>query len=95
VLTGFDADLAITRARLAPYANRKGWAELTAIRAGELHAIEHGLCRSLFDYTALYYVAKQLYPDAFADIDPVAELRAYHERFLPVRFEGTWMARLT
>ncbi len=95
VLTGFDADPATTRARLAPYANRKGWGELTAIRAGELHAIEHGLCRSLFDYTALYYVAKQLYPEAFADIDPVAELRAYHDRFLPVRFQGTWMARLT
>lgn len=95
VLTGFDADIAATRARLAPYTQRKGWAELPAIKAGELHAIEHGLCRALFDYTAMYCLAKQLYPAQFTDVDPVTELRRYHERYLPVKFEGTWMARLT
>lgn len=95
VLTGFDADIATTRTSLAPYAARKGWPNLAAIRAGQLFAIEHGLCRALFDYTAMYYVARQIYPAQFADIDPVAELRRYHERYLPVPFEGTWMARLT
>jgi iron complex transport system substrate-binding protein len=95
VLTGFDADITTTRARLAPYAKRQGWAELTAIRNGQLFAIEHGLCRALFDYTATYFIAKQLYPNRFADIDPVAELRSYHEQFLPVRFEGCWMTRAT
>jgi len=95
VLTGFDADLATTRARLAPYARRQGWPELKAIRSGRLFAIEHGLSRALFDYTASYFIAKQLYPVQFTDIDPVAELRLYHERSLPVTFEGTWMARLT
>ena len=95
VLTGFDTEIATTRSRLAPYTQRKGWSELTAIKAGELHAIEHGLCRALFDYTAMTYVAKQLYPKQFADVDPVAELRQYHEKYLPVKFEGTWMARLS
>lgn len=95
VITGYDASAELTRARLAPYARRDGWPSLTAIRKGELHAIEHGLCRALFDYTAAYYLAKQLYPAAFADIDPVGELHRYHEQFLPVAFEGTWMARLT
>jgi ABC-type Fe3+-hydroxamate transport system substrate-binding protein len=95
VITGYDAPVELTRSRLAPYAQRDGWAGLTAIRNGELHAIEHGLCRALFDYTAAQYLAKQLYPDAFADIDPVGELRRYHEQFLPVSFEGTWMTRLT
>ena len=95
VLTGFDADITTTRARLAPYTQRHGWPELNAIRNGQLFAIEHGLSRALFDYTATYFIAKQLYPDRFADIDPVGELRQYHERYLPVTFEGTWMARLT
>ena len=95
VITGYDAPAELTRARLAPYAQRDGWPRLTAIRTGELHAIEHGLCRALFDYTAAQYLAKQLHPAAFADIDPVAELRRYHEQFLPVSFEGTWMTRLT
>jgi ABC-type Fe3+-hydroxamate transport system substrate-binding protein len=95
VLTGFDADIATTRARLAPYVKRQGWADLKAIRNGQLFAIEHGLCRALFDYTATYFIAKQLYPDRFSDIDPVGELRRYHQQFLPVTFDGTWMARLT
>jgi ABC-type Fe3+-hydroxamate transport system substrate-binding protein len=95
VLTGYDTPVELTRARLAPYAQRDGWQGLAAIRGGELHAIEHGLCRALFDYTATQYLAKQLYPEAFADIDPVAELRRFHEQFLPVAFEGTWMTRLT
>lgn len=94
VLTGFDAEPAVTRARLAPYAKRQGWPELPAIRSGWLFAIEHGLSRALFDYTATYFLAKQLHPDRFADIDPVAELRRYHEQFLPVAFEGCWMAQM-
>jgi iron complex transport system substrate-binding protein len=95
VRTGYDADLALTRRTLAPYAARPGWSTLPAIRDGELHAVEHGLSRSLWDWVGTQYLAKQLYPDAFADIDPEANLRQYHERFLPVKFEGCWMTRLT
>lgn len=36
-----------------------------------------------------------MHPTAFTDVDPVVSLRRYHEQFLPVAFEGTWMARLT
>lgn len=95
VLTGFDADLATTRVRLAPYAKRQGWAGLNAVQSGQVFAMEHGLCRALFDFTATQFIAKSVFPDRFADIDPVAELRRYHEQFLPVAFDGTWMARLT
>ena len=95
VPTGFDATPEATRAGLARYAARPGWSQLTALRTNQLHAIEHGLARSLFDYAPTYYIAKALLPDRFADIDPVDELRHYHERFLPVRLQGTWMARYT
>ena len=95
VLTGFDADIATTRARLAPYAKRRGWDGLGGVRAGQVFAVEHGLCRALFDFTSTQFIAKSIFPDRFADLDPVAELRRYHEQFLPVAFEGTWMARLT
>lgn len=91
VRTGYDTTPEQTRASLAPYAARPGWAGLSAIRAGELHAIEHGLARTLFDDTALLYMAKRFYPGAFANDDPIASLADYHARFLPVRFSGTWM----
>jgi ABC-type Fe3+-hydroxamate transport system substrate-binding protein len=91
VRTGYDVPPEVTRRSLAPYAARPAWQGLTAIRNGELHAIEHGLCRTLFDDTATLYIAKRLWPGAFETADPVAEVADYHQRFLPVAFSGTWM----
>ena len=80
---------------MAPYAKRRGWDGLSAVRAGQVFAVEHGLCRALLDFTSTEFIAKSIFPDRFAYLDPEAELRRYHEQFLPVAFEGTWMARLT
>lgn len=91
VRTGYDVLPEVTRRSLAPYAARPTWQGLNAIRNGELHAIEHGLCRTLFDDTATLYIAKRLWPGAFEQADPVAVLADYHARFLPVAFSGTWM----
>jgi iron complex transport system substrate-binding protein len=91
VRTGYDATAEETRRSLAPYAARPTWRGLAAIRNGELHAVEHGMVRTLFDDTATLYIAKRLWPGAFQDRDPVAELAAYHRDFLPVPYSGTWM----
>lgn len=94
VRTGYDTPPEVTRASLAPYAERPGWSDLAAIKSGNISAIEHGLARSLFDFVAMQYIGKRLYPEAFADIDPHAEFAAYHKRFLPVAFNGTWVLPL-
>lgn len=94
IRTGYDVDAATARARLAGYAQRPGWAGLPAVRAGNLFALDAGLARALWDWTASQYIAKQLHPTAFADVDPVANLAKYHADWMPVPFEGTWMTRL-
>lgn len=94
VRTGHGASLEETRASLAPYAAREGWSALPALRNGELHAVEHGLCRTLMDIAPMQYMAKRFYPAHFADVDPVATLRDYQDQWLPVPYSGTWMARL-
>ncbi len=94
VKLGFDTAEEASRGSLAPYVGRTGWADLKAVKSGAVHAIEHGLARTLFDFAAQQYIAKQLYPDQFKDVDPVKSLRLYHERFLPVAFSGTWMVPL-
>jgi iron complex transport system substrate-binding protein len=94
VRTGYDATLDITRKSLEPYAQRAGWSNLKAVKSGQVHAIEHGLCRTLFDFVAMQYMAKQLYPDAFRDVDPDASFRSYHEKYLPVAYSGVWMLPL-
>jgi iron complex transport system substrate-binding protein len=93
IRTGYDADLETARARLRGYLARPGWADLPAVRRNEVHALDAGLARSLWDFTAMQYIAGRLHPDAFTDIDPQAELRRFHERFLPIPFEGQWMVR--
>jgi ABC-type Fe3+-hydroxamate transport system substrate-binding protein len=93
VKTGYDIPAATTRASLAPYLARPGWAGLKAVKTGQVHAIEHGLCRSLPDFVATRYIAKLLYPQAFADVDPEQEWRDYHAAFLPVAYSGTWFAK--
>ena len=94
VKTGYDATTDTTRKSLEPYAQRAGWAGLKAVRNGEVHAIEHGLCRTLFDFVPMQYMAKRLYPDAFRDVDPDASFRAYHAKYLPVAYSGVWMLPL-
>jgi ABC-type Fe3+-hydroxamate transport system substrate-binding protein len=94
VKTGYDATPEITRKSLDTYAQRAGWSGMKAIKNGEMHAIEHGLCRTLFDFVAMQYIAKRLYPDAFKDVDPDASFRAYHAKYLPVAYSGTWMLPL-
>jgi iron complex transport system substrate-binding protein len=91
VKTGYEATPEITRKSLEPYAQRPAWANLKAVKNGEVHAIEHGLCRTLFDFVAMQYIAKRLYPEAFKDVDPDASFRAYHAKYLPVAYAGTWM----
>lgn len=93
VRTGYDIAPEETRRALSLYPQRPGWSGLSAIRAGELHAMEHGLCRTLFDDTAMLYMAKRFWPSAFERDDPVAALAEYHARFLPVPFSGTWMVK--
>jgi len=94
VRTGYDIPESETRASLMPYAQRPGWADLKAIKAGDINAIEHGLARTLYDFVAMQYIGKRLYPEAFADVDPVSSFKAYHERYLPISFSGTWMLPL-
>jgi iron complex transport system substrate-binding protein len=91
VRLGYEVDEAGARASLQPYLDRPGWRTLKAVQNRRVYAIQHGLARTLFDFTAMQMIAKQLYPAAFSDVDPIANLKAYHERWLPIAFGGVWM----
>jgi ABC-type Fe3+-hydroxamate transport system substrate-binding protein len=91
---GFGIDKSLTDSRLKAYEARPGWAEMAAIRNGDLYAIHHGIARTLFDYVGMQFMAKAMYPAQFADVDPEAELKAYFEKYLPVTYEGTWLHKV-
>lgn len=90
---GFSIDENLARQRLAPYTARPGWADLPAVKNGDIYAIYHGGARTLSDYVYAQYIAKQLYPEQFKDIDPAQELRTYYEKWLPIKADGLFMMR--
>ena len=94
VLMGFGVKPEVTRSRLLPFTQRPGWSGLAGVKAGDVHALYHGGSRTLYDYAFLQYIAKVLYPDAFADIDPVETHRRFYETYLPVKADGVFMIRL-
>ncbi|MDO4906151.1 MAG: ABC transporter substrate-binding protein [Lautropia sp.] len=93
VAMGFGADAALTHERLGAYAQRTGWADLPAVKQNGLHAIYHGGTRTLSDYVYAQYIAKQLYPKAFADVDPAENLRRFYRTWLPIEADGVFMTR--
>lgn len=92
---GLTVDEATAQARLRGFADRPAWKNLSAVRNGEIYAVDHGSLRNMIDYTLTLYLAKILYPDTFRDLDPMAEMRAFYARYLPeLKFDGTFMIRL-
>ena len=87
---GPGVDAATARKQLQAFAARPGWSELPAIRDGRLYGVYQGASRSLGDFTLLQFIAKQLYPDLFADLDPMANYQNYYRKYLPIPLEGTY-----
>jgi ABC-type Fe3+-hydroxamate transport system substrate-binding protein len=94
VVMGFGVDPVETQRRLMPFMHRAGWHGMTAVKKGQIYAVYHGGARTLYDYTFLQYMAKAMYPEAFADVDPVANHKAYYAKYLPIAADGTFMLRL-
>lgn len=91
VQVGFGADPALTRERMKPYVERAGWSELPAVKNGQVHAIYHGGARTLSDFVYAQYIAKQLHPDAFKDVDPAKNIADYYAKWLPIKAEGVFV----
>jgi ABC-type Fe3+-hydroxamate transport system substrate-binding protein len=91
VQVGFGAAPEVTRERMKPYVERAGWSELPAVKNGDVHAIYHGGARTLSDFVYAQYLAKQLYPDAFKDVDPAKNIADYYAKWLPIKADGVFV----
>ncbi|WP_371225798.1 ABC transporter substrate-binding protein [Roseovarius sp. 2305UL8-3] len=94
VIMGPGVDSALTHERMAAYMERPGWADLEAVKNGDVFGIYHGGNRTLYDYAFLQFLAKAMYPDTFADLDPQASLDRFFETYMPITFKGTYMTQL-
>lgn len=78
------------REKLKGFESRPGWAELPAIKNGQVFGVYQGASRTNSDFAMVQFMAKQFYPAAFADVDPVANYLGYYRKYLPVEPEGTF-----
>lgn len=90
MVMGIDISAAEANKRLAGFANRTGWQDLPAVKNQRLYGIYHTASRSISDLASAQFIAKVLYPDLFADINPDATYRAFHEQYLPIAPVGTF-----
>ncbi len=85
---GVKADEA--REKLKAFETRQGWSELPAVKDAHLFGVYQGASRTISDFAMVQYIAKQLYPEQFKDVDPVANYLGYYKKYLPVVPEGTF-----
>lgn len=95
VVLGYGADEAVARKNLEGYKNREGWAELDAVKNNHLGGVYHDLSRHIFDFAGAQFLAKQMQPEIFADVNPEENLSEFFRRYMPVELNGVWMISLT
>jgi iron complex transport system substrate-binding protein len=90
---GPGADRDVSRARLQALMQRPAFTTIPATQSGRVHAIWHQFYDSPYQFVAIQALAKWLHPELFADLDPDATFRTFHERFLPVEYRpGYWVS---
>ncbi|MDO5723343.1 MAG: ABC transporter substrate-binding protein [Flaviflexus sp.] len=90
---GYDADEDEAKAKITEFTERPGWSELDAVKNERVYAINHGIAREPFDIVSTLFIAKALYPDAFADVDPQEMLGEYFRDIMPYHLDGVWMLK--
>lgn len=92
---GYDASASEARGAMRSLTEaRLGWPELSAVRAGRVHALWHQFYNTPYQFVAVQRLAKWLHPQAMADLEPEALWRHLHEEFLPLSAEGAVWATL-
>ena len=95
VVLGYGADQALAREHLEAYKIREGWADLDAVKNNRMGALYHDLSRHIFDFAGAQFLAKEIQPDLFTDLDPEANLAEFFHRFMPVELDGVWTLSLS
>lgn len=92
-LLGYEGDPAVNTEKIAALAARPGFDQLRAVKEGNYHSIYHQFYNSPYHFVAVQQIAKWLYPDDFADLDPQDTLDRLHEKFMPYEASGQfWLS---
>lgn len=87
---GIDISEEDARKRLHGFVQRTGWADLPAVQNNRVYGVYHTASRSITDLAAAQFMAKALYPEAFADVDPLKTYLDFHKAYLSIEPKGTF-----
>ena len=87
---GIGISEADARQRLAGFIKRIGWDSLPAVQNNRVYGLYHTASRSITDLAAAQFMAKALYPQVFADVDPDKTWQDFYREYLPVVPQGTF-----
>ncbi|MEM1074710.1 MAG: ABC transporter substrate-binding protein [Pseudomonadota bacterium] len=92
-LLGYEGDAALNAEKIAALAARPGFDKLRAVNEGNYHSIYHQFYNSPYHFVAVQQIAKWLYPDDFADLDPQDTFNRLHADFMPFEASGQfWLS---
>ena len=87
------ADIEASRDALAALMEQPAFTGAKAVADGNVYAIWHQFYASPYQFAPIQAMAKWFHPDLFADLDPEATFKEFHEKFLPVPYQpGYWLA---
>lgn len=89
---GYEASMDDVVASIDTVIADNHWQDLPAVVNNQVYAIWHQFYISPYSFIAFQQFAKWLHPDLFADVDPAANFKALHEKFLPIPFKGVFFA---
>jgi iron complex transport system substrate-binding protein len=94
---GFYATDESASDHLKQYTQRAGWSDLPAIKNKRLYAVHFNIFVRPYSFAGAEAMAKMLYPDKFADLDPEKDLKDFFQQFMPLPYSGvtsaTWSGK--
>ncbi|MEH6492038.1 MAG: iron ABC transporter substrate-binding protein, partial [Halopseudomonas sp.] len=94
VALGPGVAAAEARASLQRLVSEPGMQHINAIANGQTHALWHDFYNSPFNVVAVQVMAKWLYPEQFADLQPEQTLQRLQSRYQPVPLAGVYWITL-
>ncbi|OAN14049.1 iron ABC transporter substrate-binding protein [Photobacterium jeanii] len=93
IVLGTSIDKGIAHRSLASITQQSPLKELTAVQNKRAYSIWHHFYNTPLNIVAVQTLAKWVYPQTFAALDPQATLQTLYQRYQPVPLAGTyWMA---
>lgn len=88
---GYFAEEESARSTLRKYAERPGWSEMRSVKDGQVYGIHTRFGSHITAFAAAQQLSKWFYPSEYSELDPEANLQQFHDKFMPIKYSGTWM----